>query len=78
MHHKKKGFDPFNHAMDTAILSGGVSVTGMMVEDINVATGSHVDTGPAMNMMGMLPVLHGSKGVLLSLQDINKSMKKKK
>lgn len=78
MQHKKKGFDPFDHAMDTMKLSAGTSIGGMMVENINVATGSHVDTGPAMNMVGMLPMIHGSKGVLMSLHDINKSMKKKK
>lgn len=77
MQHKKR-FDPFDHSMDTIKLSAGVSVGSMMVENINAQTGSHVDTGPAMNMVGMLPMLHGSKGVFMSLQDINNNIKKKK
>jgi hypothetical protein len=77
MQYKKKGFDPFSHSMDTMRLTAQTSISGMMIEDINVATGSHVDTGPAMNMVGMLPMIHGSKGVLMSLQDLNKSLKKK-
>jgi len=74
--HKK--FNPFDHAMDTAILSGGIAGTGMLVENINVQTGSHVDTGPTMNLLGTLPTLHASKGVFLSLEDMQRSLRRKR
>ena len=66
--HKK--FNPFDHAMDTAILSGGVAGTGMMLAGMNNATGNHIDTGPTMNMLGALPMLHATKGVFMSLEDL--------
>lgn len=68
MRHKK--FNPMSHAMDTAILSGGVAVTGMTLEGMNNATGNHIDTGPTMNMLGTLPMLHASKGIFMSLEDM--------
>ena len=74
----KKKFDPFGHAMDTMKLQAGVGIGGMMVENINVQTGSHVDTAPAMSMMNMLPTIHASGGVLKSLYDLPGMTKKKK
>ena len=75
---KKKKFDPFNHAMDTIKLQSGVAIGGMMVEHLNVQTGSHVDTAPAMRMMNTLPMLHASGGVFQSLNELGRSVKKKR
>lgn len=75
---KKKKFDPFSHAMDTMRLQAGVGVGGMLVENLNVQTGSHVDTAPAMRMMNTLPMLHASGGVFQSLNELGRSVKKKK
>ena len=76
MQRRRKGFDPFDHAMDTVKLTGGVAVGNMLVSELNNQTGNHIDTGPAMNMLGMLPTLHASQGVLLSLKDMQKKMKR--
>jgi hypothetical protein len=75
---KNKKFNPMDYAFENMKLSAGVAIGGMMVEDINVATSSHVDTGPAMNMISKLPMIHATGGMFQSLEDLNKRINKRR
>lgn len=74
---KNKKFKPMEHIMDNIGLSAGVSIGGMMVENINASTGSHIDTGPAMNMLSKLPMIHAAGGVFKSLENLDPKSRRK-
>jgi hypothetical protein len=75
---KNKKFKPMDYAFENMKLSAGIAIGGMIVEDINSSTGSHIDTGPTMNMISKLPMIHAAGGMFQSLEDLNKQIKKKK
>jgi hypothetical protein len=72
-----KKFKPFDYAMENIRLQAGVGIGGMMTENINNATGNHVDTGPANKMLSTLPMVHASKGVFLGLNELKYKRKHK-
>jgi hypothetical protein len=75
---KRKGFDPMGYAMENIALTGGVAGGSMMLEQMNTATGSHVDTGPSVKMLNTLPLIHATGGVFMGLNEMGKIGRKKK
>jgi hypothetical protein len=72
-----KKFKPFDYAMENIRLQAGVSIGGMMTENINNATGNHIDTGSTNRVLGLLPMVHASKGVLIGLNELKYKRKHK-
>jgi hypothetical protein len=67
-----------DNIMDSIKMQAGVSVGGMALNTINQQTGSHVDIGPTMNAMNMLPMINVTMGKGVILQTMNTMGKKTK
>ena len=78
--HKRKGFDPFDLAMENAELSAGImigtGVVGKLGEQIPSSSSSAIMGG--MNTMSMLPTLHATGGVFSALKDMEMKAKRRR
>ena len=78
--HKRKGFNPFDLAMENTKLSAGIMIgtglVGKIGEQIPSSSSSAIMGG--MNTMSMLPTVHAAGGVFSALRDMERKTKRRR
>lgn len=77
---KKKTYDPFQHTMETGMLSvGTIGVTGIAAKTSQILpspVSGKVLSG--METMSIIPTMHATGGVFMGLQDLESKVKNKR